>query len=126
MTPKDLKTGHICLHADGRYSMVAKNTYENWANNDGGNTIFSSRGRTGLNKFNDDFTWKNNKSDHEKGIAIIAIYEPTNLCNSVEIFENTSFKPGKDFTCIWEKDKTEEMTLEEVCQLLGRKIKIIS
>ena len=32
MTPKDLKTGHICKHADGSFSMVMKDTCEDYAN----------------------------------------------------------------------------------------------
>lgn len=118
MTPKDLKTGHICKHRDGRLSMVTRNTCENEDN-----IIFASNNRTGLGTFNSDFTWFNNETEHEKGVAIIEVWEPFNVCDTIEIF--TSKNMPIDARKIWEKEKIEEMTLSEICKELGRKIKII-
>ena len=67
-------------------------------------------------------------TEHQKSIAIVAVYEPHNLCSSVAIFERT-FKECliKDFKCIWKRPpEVKELTLEEVCKALGKNIKIVT
>ena len=109
MTPNDLKTGHVCLHANGRYSMVVKDTCEKMANEDQGNLIFSSSNRTGIKEFNEDFTWLENRTEHQQGIAIIKVYKPHNICEAVQIFsqENPDLN---NFELVWDKSLKHEVT----------------
>lgn len=125
MRPQDLTTGHVCLHADGRYSMVMKNTCEHYANSNSGNLIFKSNDRIGIKNFNSDFTWCNNTTKREKSIAVVKVYKPRNLCNSINVFEPSGFKHS-NFTLVWSKPElVQEMTMEQICQALGKQIKIV-
>ena len=52
-----------------------------------------------------------------KELDIMEIYD-TNAVNMENLFEDSDLK------LIWEREPTEEMTLKEVCEALGKKIKI--
>jgi hypothetical protein len=126
MIPKDLKTGHICLHKSGELSMVVKDTCEDYANEVGGNLIFSSNSRIGLKDFNDDFTCRDNTTPRQQSLAIIKVFSPINICNAVKIFEKLKCQVYmSQWKLVWERKKIEKMTLKQVCKELGKTIKII-
>ena len=58
-----------------------------------------------------------------KSVDIMKIYEPKNLCESVAIFSDNSNL--SNWKLVYDRCEDEEMTLAEVCNQLGRKIKII-
>ena len=89
--------------------MVVKDTCEKMANEDQGNLIFSSSNRTGIKNFNDDFTWFDNKTTHEQGIAIIKVYKPNNICKAVQIFSQGN-PDLNNFELVWDKSLKHEVT----------------
>lgn len=58
----------------------------------------------------------------DKSYDIMKISDSFYIAN---IFRESPSKPLKTPDWIWEREETEEMTLEEVCQELGRNIKIV-
>ena len=102
----NLKTGDVIQRRDGKVGIV---------NADLGTIIFTD-GWDDLNNFHYDLI-----STHEfHELDIMAVRRPNNKadCN----FNAFELKMG---TLVYERKEVEEMTLAEVCKLLGKNIKII-
>ena len=101
----DLKTGDICLQRDGLVQIYIKNL-----------DMFVTR--TGFNvasDFKDDLTEK-----HGTDYDIIAVRRPNKPSQCQFMAFDCKFGD-----LIYERHEPEEMTLEEVCKLLGKEIKIV-
>ena len=125
-TKEDLKTGMVCKHRNGKLSMVANDTFQKKDN-----VIFAHNIRTDLNDFDrENFKWcfeEKNRSEYTKGIDIIEVYQPGNVCNGFIIFSGSDAeieKEMKSWKVLWSEDSVEEMTLEDICKALGKNIKI--
>ena len=126
-TKEDLKTGMVCKHRNGELSIAVKETFER---ND--NVIFTHNIRIDLNDFDNlTFKWyfeEKNRSEYTKGIDIIEVYQPGNVCNGFIIFSGSDAeieKEMKSWKVLWSEDSVEEMTLEDICKALGKNIKIV-
>lgn len=124
MTKQDLRSGMICKHRDGDFSMILLKGYETGNSED--NLIFASNSRAGLDAFDNNFKWipyKNPIEDND----IIAIYSPGNVCKGFQIFEKHHSQIDiTNWKLLWsEPIQAEEMTLAEVCKALGKNIKIV-
>ena len=106
-TKADLKTGDVILRRDGRVEIVNREL----------DTYITKEG------WNDLDTTKGDLTDEDgKQFDIIAVRRP--IKKSQCQFDAFKYKLG---TLIYdrERDTVEEMTLAEVCKLLGKNIKII-
>ena len=121
MTKQDLKSGMICKHRDGRFSMVLRNTYEDGE----GDLVFKHNNRSGLNAFSNNLKWSYTAPSPDTDI--IAVYQPYNPCNGFVIFTLPKHEINTNYwKLLWsEPEPTEEMTLAEVCKALGKNIKIV-
>lgn len=130
-TKEDLKTGMICKHRNGEFSTVVKDTFEKE-----GNVVFSPKSRTGLDNFDrENFKWffegyqnESKRTESSKGVDIVEVYQPLNVCNGFIIFSGSDYeikKEMKSWRVLWSEDSVEEMTLEDICQALGKNIKIV-
>lgn len=123
-TPKDLKTGYICKHRDGVFSMVMLDNFETE-----GEIVFHSKSRTSLKSYDDEFRWCFNEfpeSTTKQDNDIVKVYNPRLICYGFMIFETgASQVDTSNWTLLWSEKETVEMTLEEVCQELGKNIKIV-
>lgn len=105
-TKADLKTGDVVLQRDGKIDIVILDF----------KMLLTKTGRNFLREFNDDLTSVNG-TDYD----IVAVRRPSvDLDCSFDAFE------CKSGTLVYERKEVEEMTLEEVCKALGKKIKIVS
>lgn len=102
----DLKTGDVILRRNGDVEIV---------NRELGMFICQSGGWNDLDSCNNDLT-----SSLDKDYDIIEIRRPKKKYECC--FDAFVCKRG---TLVYEREEPEEMTLEEVCALLGKKIKII-
>ena len=107
-TKADLKTGDVILRRDGDIEIVIKE-FESFLRSDSGYNSFDG--------ITDDLT-----SIHSTSRDIVAIRRPR--YDSDCVFSAFEWEYG---TLIYdrEREETEEMTLAEVCKLLGKNIKII-
>ena len=129
-TKSDLKTGMVCKHRDGRFSLVAKDTFEKEDN-----LVFVYNNRTDLRYFKEDtLKWyppttrnRDERTEFQKSIDIVEVYQPINLCNGyIIISKHYSQINTSKWKLLWkEEPEVEEMTMEEVCRMLGKNIKII-
>lgn len=105
-TKDDLRTGDVILRRDGDVEIFIKELKCFICNDGEYNTPIY---------INDDMT-----STFRKGRDIMAVRRPKQDCDCVfSAFEN------KRGTLIYEREEVEEMTLAEVCKLLGKNIKIV-
>lgn len=106
-TKTDLKSGDIVLRRDRKICVVFAEV----------NALGHKDGFDALNHYADDLT---NKVD--QSLDIIAVRRPREPKEC-----NLGYFNREDVTLIYdrERDETEEMTLEQVCKLLGKNIKII-
>ena len=104
-TKRNLKTGDVILRRNGTTEIY-----------NGVLDMFITQGHwNGTNYLNDDLTNKIGK-----GYDIVAVRRPVEKHDCVfAAFEN------KRGTLVYERKEIEEMTLEEVCRLLGKEIKIV-
>ena len=105
-TKADFKTGDVILRRDGDVEIVIKELGILVRNDGEYNTLYA---------INDDLT-----SDHGAERDIVAVRRPTRDFHCV--FSAFERKRG---TLVYEREKVEEMTLAQVCKLLGKNIKII-
>jgi hypothetical protein len=105
-TKADLQTGDVIQRRDGDIEIVIKE-FESFIRNDGEYNEFDG--------INNDLT-----STHGTSRDIIAVRRPRH--NHDCVFSAFEHKRG---TLIYERKEVEEMTLAEVCKLLGKEIKII-
>lgn len=106
LTKSDLKTGDVCLYRNNE-TVIYNASLDMFITHNGG-------WHDG-NDVNDDLTSKvNTKYD------IVAIRRPVRKCDC--IFDAFVCNFGD---LVYERNEPEEMTLEEVCRLLGKEIKIV-
>lgn len=105
-TKADLKTGDVIQRRDGRIEIVFLPHQT---------LICQTHGWNTLNDFREDLT-----STYDKNWDIIAVRRP--LLQGHCQFDAFELKLG---TLIYERKEVEEMTLAEVCKLLGKEIKIV-
>ncbi len=105
-TKADLKTGDFVQRRDGVVCVVLKEY----------GAITHSKGFDLLNNYKDDLISKNNLSR----LDIMAVHRPIDARDCQ--FER--FAQGRA-KLIYERKEVEEMTLEQVCKLLGKEIKIV-
>ena len=109
-TKADLKTGDVVLHRDGFTSVVIHelNLMRGFSNIKGDFYCFDD--------FNDDLTG----TDDATYSDIIEVRRPKRAgeCQPCAFEENLG-------TLVYKRKEPEEMTLEQVCKLLGKEIKII-
>ena len=103
-TKVDLKTGDVIKHRNGDTRIVISEF----------NTLIGKDVGLNLNCFQEDLTARDNNLD------IVAVRRPYN--NSQASFDAFKFGYGD---LVYEREEVEEMTLAEVCKLLGKNIKII-
>lgn len=130
-TKDDLKTGMICLHRNGDYSMVFKNTFERYDI-----LVIEGHIQINLDKFdciNFKYHYSIDTKKCEKTFDIVKIFKPLWDSEGFVIF-NTDFmrrfkEKGKEkfdlWELLWEEKDEVEMTMEEVCKALGKNIKIV-
>ena len=104
-TKAELKTGDIIKQRDGMVSIV----------NADFNMAITQNGWINLSYYNDDLT-----STHNKDFDIIAVRRPEHPGECQ--FNAFDLKFG---ILIYEQEEVEEMTLAQVCELLGKNIKIV-
>lgn len=105
-TKADLRTGDIILRRNGAVEIVNREL----------ETFITPKGWNDFDEMNEDLT-----SNEESKYDIVAVRRP---CEKSDCqFEAFERKLG---TLIYEREEVEEMTLEEVCKALGKKIKIVS
>lgn len=118
-TKSDLKSGDIVeLRNGNRYILIkdAKyNKYKEPIDTFEGVDLISS---IYLDAYSDNLLYLQG----DKSYDIMKISDSFYIAN---IFRESPSKPLKTPDWIWEREETEEMTLEEVCQELGRNIKIV-
>lgn len=105
-TKLDLKTGDLILRADGVTGIVNREL----------GTIITKNDWVDLDNYNADLTYLNDKSTFD----ILEVRRP--LSKSDCQFTAFDHKLG---CLVYERNPVEEMTLDEVCKLLGKKIKIV-
>lgn len=105
-TKADLKTGDVVLQRDGKIDIVILD-FE---------ILLTKTGRNFLREFNDDLTSVNGTD-----FDIVAVRRP-----SVDWECRFSAFDDKLGTLVYKRNEEEEMTLEEICKALGKKIKIVS
>ena len=104
-TKADLKTGDVILHENGKTEIVNREL----------GMLITPVGWNDLNYVRDDLT-----DDISKAYDIVAVRRPHDKADCVfHAFKNSLG------TLVYERKEVEEMTLEEVCQALGKEIKII-
>lgn len=102
----DLKTGDLILRADGITGIVNREL----------GTIISKYDWIDLDGYNDDLI----HLDDTTGFDILEVRRPLSKSDC----QFTAF--DRKLGClVYERDPVEEMTLDEVCKLLGKKIKIV-
>lgn len=106
-TKADLKTGDVFQQKNGLIGIV---------NADLGMAI-TQGGWIDLSNYNDDLT---SSLSTDRGFEIIAVRRPKDKGDCQ--FDAFKYSWG---TLIYEREEVEEMTLAEVCKLLGKNIKII-
>lgn len=106
-TKADLKTGDVIQQKDGCVGIV---------NADLG-TAITQGGWIDLSNFNDDLT---SNLIVDRDFDIVAVRRPKTKGDCQ--FEAFQYKWG---TLVYEREEVEEMTLAEVCKLLGKNIKIV-
>lgn len=105
-TKADLKTGDIILRRDGAVEIVNREH----------ETFITPKGWNDFDEMKEDLT-----SNRNSMYDIVAVRRP---CEKSDCeFKAFEHKWG---TLIYEREEAEEMTLEEVCKALGKKIKIVS
>lgn len=122
MKKSDLKTGMVVRHRSGKYSVVMLDTYHTVPSQ----IVALGEGTNdNIDGYTADMMWY--EDQREDQLDIVAVYEPRILtymhsnifkgCGTVH--ENHNCK------LIWSRDTTTEMTMEEVCEALGKQIKIV-
>ena len=104
-TKADLKTGDVLMERDGTVQILIKER----------GLLITKNGWNNLDCIEDDLTNK-----HHKDFDIVAVRRPLEKCDCV--FTAFNAKRGE---LIYERKEVEEMTLEQVCKLLGKEIKIV-
>ena len=102
-TKADLKTGDIVKFRSGKVGIVGME-----------HIIMLCAGYQPLYCYNDDLTYVSYSPND-----IVAVRRPTKSFVEFDTFDNCQC------TLIYEREEVEEMTLAEVCKLLGKNIKII-
>jgi hypothetical protein len=107
-TKEDLRTGDVILRKDGGVEIV---------NCELGMLICSNGGWNDLKDIKDDLTsvYRNKNWD------VVEVRRPKEKCDCC--FD--AMKIDRRGTLVYERKEVEEMTLAEVCRLLGKEIKII-
>lgn len=107
-TKADLKTGDVILRRNETVEIVNREL----------GTLIRKVGWNDLDEIHDDLT----SSFHREQLDIIAVRRPTSKCDCC--FEAFSTQRG---ALIYDRERDEptEMTLSEVCKLLGKNIKIV-
>ena len=130
MKKSDLRSGMVCQHRNGKFSIVVLNSYENGEYSD--NFVFASNNRSNLTSFNNNFQWAScldysRKLNSKDPLDIIAIYQPRNTCEGFIILEKHYSQINTSrWQLLWkEQEEATEMTLSEICKALGKSIKII-
>ena len=111
-TKSDLRSGDVILRRNGNVEIVCLET---------GTLIHQVDGWSKLSDIDEDLTYKlccNNHSIPE--YDIVAVHRPTKPSDCR--FSAFYAKAGE---LVYERKEVEEMTLEEVCKLLGKEIKIV-
>lgn len=106
-TKADLKNGDVVLRRDGSVDIVCVET----------NTLISSYGFDYLKDVGEDLT---DIKFHDSDFDIIAVRRPTEPHHCQ--FCAFDFEYGE---LVYEREKVEEMALEEACKALGKEIKIV-
>ena len=114
MTKQDLKSGMVLEFEDNTRALLLDNEYFFQDRN------YNFGGSASLNSFLDDDLNTTNSSYS----SVFAIYEAgtsrdDNVGTSLNIHDSGFFKQ------IWKRPTAIEMTLEEVCKILGKNIKIV-
>jgi hypothetical protein len=104
-TKADLKTGDVCKQRNGLVQIYIKDL----------DMFICEGGWNGAAKFNENLTHLNGKD-----FDIIAVRRPVRQADCV--FTAFTDQYGE---LVYERKEPEEMTLEEVCRLLGKEIKIV-
>lgn len=120
MTKSQLETGMVCKHADDGLSSIMLNMpYYNGYRDV---VVFHRSSWAGIEEFNEDLTWGDNETPHQKSLAIVEIYIPKLPCYAL----SREVDDIEKFELLWEREKVEEMTMAQICHQLGKKIKIVS
>ena len=105
-TKADLKTGDIILRRDGAVEIVNREH----------ETFITPKGWNDFDEMKEDLT-----SNRNSKYDIVAVRRP---CEKSDCqFKAFEYRWG---ILIYEREEVEEMTIEEVCKALGKKIKIVS
>lgn len=122
MTREDLKTGMIVELANGNLAMVMGNAISTIHKED------KYDGGCPISDYNYDLV-RRSDINWDTGWDIVKVYKERNRFSGASLHwrlrkENTHMLLGE---LIWERyqDETEEMTLEQICEELGRNIVII-
>ena len=104
-TKADLKTGDVIMKRNGDVEIVIKEY----------GVLIRPKEYNRLDDLNDDLT-----HSFLKDGDVIAVRRP----NKISDCQFSAFKEGRG-TLVYEREEVEEMTLAEVCKLLGKNIKIV-
>lgn len=110
-TKSDLQTGMVVETKDGTKYIVMRNSCISAPDSD---FIVNENGWNPLRYYNDDLLEYHTYSD----LDIIKVYKP-NYPNVIRTFEEDALE------LIWEREEYKEMTVAEIEEKLGYKIKII-
>lgn len=108
-TKADLKTGDVVLRRNGEVEIV---------NYELGTLICKEGGYNLLSHFRDDLTHFSMKE-----YDIVEVRRPKEKCDCC--FDAIGPYDYRRGTLVYERKEVEEMTLEQVCKLLGKEIKIV-
>lgn len=123
MKKSDLKTGMVVRHRSGKYSVVMLDTYHNTTSQ------IVALGSEGTNDdiggYTADMMWALSNGTYH--LDIMAVYELKCLVDMhLSLFRGWSEVPeNTNYKLIWSRDNATEMTMEEVCEALGKQIKIV-
>lgn len=107
-TKADLKSGDVVLIRNGIIGIVCRET----------DSLISKYGFNYLSEVNEDLT---DNDKFERDFDIIAVRRPKRPSNC----QFCAFDKGYGKLVYERKDKPEEMTLKEICEALGKEIKIV-
>ena len=108
-TKADLKTGDIILRKNGNIEIV---------NRELGMLICENGGWNDLDDIKEDLT----SGYPAENYNVVEVRRPKNKCDCCF---NAMRDRDRRGTLVYERKEVEEMTLEEVCELLGKEIKIV-
>ena len=120
MKLSNLKTGMIVRYRNGELRLVLRDV-----SNFEGDSIVGRFSWNTLSNYNEDMKCKIYNS---RELDIVEVYEPLSVFISItDIFESKKFNVDNInlYTCIWEEEKPVEITINEIEEILGYKIKVI-